>query len=74
MRLLCQFSTQFSKIKTVLLVCLLLVPVSFEALAGDAIASRYDAPEIILADLDGNDVSLSGYRGSVVILLFWTTW
>ena len=54
--------------------CLLLVPVSFEALAGDAIASRYDAPEIILADLDGNDVSLSGYRGSVVILLFWTTW
>jgi cytochrome c biogenesis protein CcmG/thiol:disulfide interchange protein DsbE len=32
------------------------------------------APEFALADLDGNQVSLSDLRGQVVLLNFWATW
>jgi len=31
-------------------------------------------PDFTLKDLDGNDVSLSDYRGKIVILNFWATW
>jgi thiol-disulfide isomerase/thioredoxin len=32
------------------------------------------APELTLKDLDGNDVSLSAYKGKVVLVNFWATW
>jgi len=32
------------------------------------------APLFTLSNLDGDDVSLEGYRGSVVILDFWASW
>lgn len=32
------------------------------------------APEFSLVNLDGRDVSLADYRGTVVILTFWATW
>lgn len=32
------------------------------------------APDFTLKDLDGEDVSLSDYRGKLVILNFWATW
>ena len=33
-----------------------------------------DAPEFTLSDLDGDQVSLSDYRGKVVVIDFWATW
>ena len=35
---------------------------------------RYIAPNFTLSDLNGNAAQLSDYRGSVVLILFWTTW
>lgn len=35
---------------------------------------RYPAPNFTLADLHGKDITLSDYRGSVVVMMFWTTW
>lgn len=32
------------------------------------------APEFTLKDLHGNDVSLSDFRGQIVLLNFWATW
>jgi hypothetical protein len=32
------------------------------------------APDFILADLNGNEASLSGLRGQAVLLNFWATW
>jgi hypothetical protein len=32
------------------------------------------APDFILADLNGNEVSLSGLQGQAVLLNFWATW
>jgi peroxiredoxin len=34
----------------------------------------YPAPDFTLTDLDGNEVSLSSYRGKAVFLNFWATW
>lgn len=41
-----------------------------------AVGSRQDmpAPDWALKDFDGNEVSLSGLRGNVVIIDFWATW
>ena len=38
--------------------------------------SKYEniAPNFTLYDTDGNNVSLSDYKGKVVIINFWTTW
>lgn len=32
------------------------------------------APEFTLADLDGKAVTLSGFRGKTVLIVFWSTW
>lgn len=32
------------------------------------------APDFTLTDLDGDEVSLSSYRGKVVVIDFWATW
>ena len=34
----------------------------------------YPAPPFTLYDLDNNAVSLSDYRGSATILVFWASW
>ncbi len=35
---------------------------------------KMEAPAFTLKDLDGNDVTLSSYKGKVVLLNFWATW
>jgi len=35
---------------------------------------EYDAPELTLKDLDGNEASLSDYRGQVTLVNLWATW
>lgn len=37
-------------------------------------SSDRPAPDFTLADLDGNPVSLSHFRGQPVVINFWTTW
>lgn len=32
------------------------------------------APDFTLADIDGNEVTLSELQGNVVLLTFWTSW
>lgn len=32
------------------------------------------APDVAMADLDGNPVTLADYRGKVVVMNFWATW
>ena len=34
----------------------------------------YPAPDFTLVNLADNQVNFSDYRGSVIILMFWTTW
>jgi len=41
--------------------------------AGDKLINR-QAPEFALKDVNGSPVSLSSYKGSVVLLNFWATW
>jgi thiol-disulfide isomerase/thioredoxin len=36
--------------------------------------SPVEAPEFEIADIDGNSVTLSSYRGKVILLNFWATW
>jgi peroxiredoxin len=40
---------------------------------GAAVVGR-PAPDFTLADLDGNQVSLSDFRGETVFINFWATW
>lgn len=37
-------------------------------------AAGKPAPEVTLKDLDGKDLSLSQYKGKVVLVNFWATW
>ena len=57
-----------------LLLSLLVLPFSGGAAAQQSTGTRQQAPDFTLEDLNGAEVSLSDYRGSVVIMLFWTTW
>jgi thiol-disulfide isomerase/thioredoxin len=40
----------------------------------DATKGFEPAPDLTLKDLNGNDVSLSDYKGKVVLVNFWATW
>ena len=44
------------------------------ALSVQAEPQAQPAPDFTLKDASGEDVSLSDYRGKVVILHFWATW
>lgn len=45
-----------------------------DAGAGDTNKGFESAPELTLKDLNGNDVSLSDFKGKVVLVNFWATW
>lgn len=36
--------------------------------------ATFEAPEFVVADLEGNEVRLSDFRGKLVVLNFWATW
>ncbi len=40
----------------------------------DLPVARYLAADFILPDLKGTNTQLSDYRGSAVLMMFWTTW
>ena len=42
--------------------------------AGKPNAAAKPAPEVTLKDLEGKDLSLSQYKGKVVLVNFWATW
>lgn len=68
------------RIKTVEVVIVLLVElVGLSAIDGWGMGSRVPAvgmqvEDFQLTDLDGNQQSLSQYRGKIVLLNFWATW
>ncbi len=41
---------------------------------GTTSVSAQEAPDFTLKDIDGNDVSLSDYKGKVILVDFWATW
>jgi len=43
-------------------------------LKADNPGTDLSAPELTLKDLDGKDVSLSEYKGKVILVNFWATW
>ncbi len=63
-----------SLILLTLLISLLVLPFSGGAAAQQSAGTRQKAPDFTLNDLNGAALSLSDFRGSVVIMLFWTTW
>ena len=75
----------FSSTKTPLLIVLAALPGFFscvqDATMGDSVIQaaseveeRKPAPDFTLKDEAGRDVTLSDYRGKVVLLNFWATW
>ena len=43
-------------------------------LKADTPSNGQPAPELTLKDLNGKDVSLSDYKGKVILVNFWATW
>lgn len=41
---------------------------------GTTSVSAQEAPDFTLTDLEGNEVSLSDFKGKVIIIDFWATW
>ncbi len=69
--------TAFCLLLTCLLPLLLAVPLSYaEPPSPFAVEklSAQKAPEFILKDVSGKQVSLSSFKGKVVVLNFWATW
>jgi thiol-disulfide isomerase/thioredoxin len=50
------------------------VAMKVDSPAGDAGKAGEPAPDLTLKDLNGNDVSLSDFKGKVVLVNFWATW
>ena len=46
----------------------------FSALRMVRFAKPVSTPEFRLKDLEGKEVSFSGFEGKVILLNFWTTW
>ena len=63
-----------------ILLSLFILVVSLPSIAQQAgkgltqLPDRPQAPDFVLADIDGNQYRLSDYRGQVVIINFWATW
>lgn len=57
----------------VLVVCVALV--TGFARSGNAVCVEegQEAPDFTISDIDGNSVTLSAYRGKVVLLAFWAS-
>ena len=66
-------------LRAALLVSIALIGASCSAQENDGSAAAaeeesFPAPDFTLVDLQGNQVSLSDYRGKAVIIDFWATW
>jgi len=55
------------------LVLFSLVVMNFSA-GGASAEEKSKAPDFFLKDINGRDLTLSSYKGKVVILSFWATW
>ena len=44
------------------------------ALSSLALGQEKPAPSLVMKDLEGRTLRLSGYKGRVVLLNFWATW
>lgn len=42
--------------------------------ATDLLAPGVEAPDFTLKDIEGNEISLSDFRGRTVVLVFWASW
>ncbi|HHZ79871.1 MAG TPA: TlpA family protein disulfide reductase [Candidatus Marinimicrobia bacterium] len=49
-------------------------PAMAEAASVAEVSSFNQAPDFTLSDMDGNEVSLSDFKGNIVIINFWATW
>jgi len=73
----------YPTVKRILKTCFVLLPLLLlvvpYALTGcspstDELAIGQKAPEILGADVDGNEMKLSDYLGKVIVLDFWGDW
>ena len=56
------------------ILCLVVVACWFAGAAADAHAAGEQAPEFTLRDINNKSVSLSDFKGKVVLVNFWATW
>lgn len=52
----------------------LLIVVFTVFMVGTSTVSAQEAPDFTLTDMEGQQVSLSDYKGKIIILDFWATW
>lgn len=57
-----------------ILLFFLIISLSFFGCEKKADTKEVEAPDFTLEDLTGKNISLSQYKGSVVVLDFWATW